>query len=162
MIKVVVFDADKTLWDHHNISIFKKPYKLVNENSVEDSSGNKLTLFPDVRDTLKKIKDMGIITALATWNLPEKTEEILTLLNLKEYFDIIVSRDFPFKFLYISEIINRVKEMDITIRPDEIIFVDDRRVHFGNVWLYLGDIKCLEMWNDIHSHKQILEKIKSF
>ncbi|MEM3350499.1 MAG: magnesium-dependent phosphatase-1, partial [Saccharolobus sp.] len=25
MIKAVVFDADKTLWDHHNISEFEEP-----------------------------------------------------------------------------------------------------------------------------------------
>jgi len=162
MIKVVVFDADKTLWDHHNISIFKKPYKLLSENSIEDFSGNKLTLFPEVRETLKEIKNMGLITALATWNLPEKTDEILTLLKLKDYFDIIVSRDYPFKFLFISEIINRTREKGVLVKPEEIMFVDDRRVHFGNVWLYLGNVKCLEMWGDIHSHKQILEKIKSF
>ncbi len=27
MIKVVVFDADKTLWDHYNISEFVEPLK---------------------------------------------------------------------------------------------------------------------------------------
>ncbi|MFP3189416.1 MAG: magnesium-dependent phosphatase-1, partial [Sulfolobaceae archaeon] len=46
MIKVVVLDADKTLWDHPNISDLKPPLKLVNENSLEDSSGSKVTLFP--------------------------------------------------------------------------------------------------------------------
>jgi Predicted phosphatase len=25
MLKLVVFDADKTLWDHHNISDFEEP-----------------------------------------------------------------------------------------------------------------------------------------
>ncbi|BFH74473.1 magnesium-dependent phosphatase-1 [Sulfurisphaera javensis] len=162
MIKIVVFDADKTLWDHYNISIFKKPYKLINENSIEDSEGNKLTLFPEVRETLKNIKDMGLLLGLATWNLPEKTDEILSLLGLKEYFDIIVSKDFPFKFIFLIEIINKIREKGISIKPDEIMFIDDRRVHFGNTWLYLGNVKCVEIWSDIFHHKQILEKIKSF
>ncbi|GAA5418926.1 hypothetical protein Stok01_00882 [Sulfurisphaera tokodaii] len=162
MIKIVVFDADKTLWDHYNISIFKKPYKLINENSIEDSEGNRLTLFPEVRDTLKSLKDMGLFIGLATWNLPEKTYEILDLLKIREYFDIITSKDYPFKFIFIAEIIDKMREKGIYLKPDEIMFIDDRRVHFGNTWLYLGNIKCLEMWSDIIHHKQILEKIKSF
>ena len=162
MIKLVVFDADKTLWDHHNVSIFRKPYKLLDEDSIEDSAGNRLKLFPEVREILKEIKNMGLIIALATWNLPEKIDEILTLLNLKEYFDIIISRDYPFKFLFLIEIINRMKEKGILLNPEEIVFINDRRDHFGNIWLYLGNVKCLEMWKDIHNHKEILEKIKEF
>mgnify|MGYP001772497648 CR=1 FL=1 len=161
MIKLVVFDADKTLWDHYNVSIFKKPYKLLNQNSIEDSTGNKLTLFPEVRNTLKEIKNMGLTIALATWNLPDKIDEILALLNLKEYFDIIVSRDHPYKFLLLAEIINRAKEKGILVKPEEIMLIDDRKAHFGNIWLYLGNVKCLEMWGDIHNYKDILEKIKS-
>lgn len=162
MIKVVVLDADKTLWDHPNISNLKPPLKLVNENSLEDSSGSKVTLFSGVRETLQELKDMGFYLVLATWNIPEKTEIVLSTLKLKNYFDLIVSREYPFKFIYISHIISLLRQSKkVEIKPEEILFVDDRRVHFGNTWLYVGNVNCLEMWGDINNHKQIIEKIKS-
>ncbi|MEM3292941.1 MAG: magnesium-dependent phosphatase-1, partial [Metallosphaera sp.] len=36
MIKLVIFDADKTVWDHYNISEFEAPLKLVDENVLQD------------------------------------------------------------------------------------------------------------------------------
>ncbi len=160
MIKAVVFDADKTLWDHHNISIFKEPLTLVNRDSVVDSDGNKLTLFPYVREALKGIKDMGLILGMATWNFPEKTERVLKLLGLWDLFDVVISRDYPYKFLHLSEFILRLRDMGITIRPEEIAFFDDRRAHFGNVWLYLGGVKCFEMWKDVKSFEEVLELVR--
>ncbi|AWR97598.1 magnesium-dependent phosphatase-1 [Acidianus sulfidivorans JP7] len=159
-IKLVIFDADKTLWDHYNISQFEDPIKVINENEIEDYKGNKLKVFPEVRDTLAELKNRGILIGLATWNFPEKTEKILKILNLYNYFDIIISRDFPYKFIMISEIYNEIKKKGIKIKPEEIMFIDDRRSHFGNVWLYLGNINCIEMWKDIRNHKEILFMVK--
>ena len=161
MIKVVVFDADRTLWDHPNISNLKPPLKIISENSIEDSIGNKVTLFPEVRETLRELKDMGFYLALATWNIPEKTELVLNTLKLKDFFDIVISREYPFKFIYISHIISLFRQRKIEVKPHEILFIDDRRIHFGNTWLYIGNVNCLEMWNDVNSHKQIIEKIKT-
>lgn len=159
-IKLIIFDADKTLWDHYNISEFEEPIKIINENEIEDSGGRKLKVFPEVRDTLNELKNKGIYIALATWNFPEKTEKILKILKLDSFFDIVISRDFPYKFVMISEIFVELRNKGIKIKPDEVIFVDDRRTHFGNVWLYLGKINCVEMWKDIKSHKEILKLIK--
>lgn len=158
--KLVIFDADKTLWDHHNISEFEEPIKIVSEDEIEDCKGRKLKVFPEVRETLKELKDRGIILALATWNLPEKTEKILKILRLDNFFDVVVSKDFPYKFIMLSEIFVKIKERGISVKPEEIIFVDDKRIHFGNVWLYLGNIKCVEMWKDIKTHREILNLIK--
>ncbi len=161
MIKLVVFDADKTLWDHHNISLFEEPLKIINQNSIEDSKGNKLTLFPSVRETLQKLKEMGLYLALVTWNFPEKTQLVLKALKLDHFFDLVVSHDYPFKFLYISEIISRFHEKGINLKPVEFVFIDDRKINFGNTWLYIGNVVCLEMWGDINDHRQIVEKIKT-
>ena len=161
MLKLVVFDADKTLWDHHNISDFEEPLKLVGTDSVEDSKGNKLTLFPYVREALKEIKSMNLLLGLATWNIPQKTERVLKLLNLWDVFDFIASNDYPYKFLGLTEIIVKARERGYRIRPEEIAFFDDRRVHFGNVWLYLGRVNCFEMWTDVKSFKEVVEVVKS-
>lgn len=160
MIKAVVFDADKTLWDHHNISIFKEPLTLVDRDSIADAEGNKLTLFPFVREALKGIKDMGLTLGLATWNYPEKAERVLKLLGLWDLFDVVISRDYPFKFLYLSEFVLRVRDLGVHIRPEEIAFFDDRRAHFGNIWLYLGKVRCFEMWKDVKSFQEVLEVVR--
>jgi len=159
-IKVVIFDADKTLWDHYNISEFEEPIKIINRDEIEDIKGRKLKVFPEVRSTLEELKRNNLILGMATWNYPEKTERMLGILNLRRYFDVIVSRDFPFKFIMISEIINELKNRGISVKPENIMFIDDRRVHFGNVWLYLGKVKCVEMWKDISCHSQILKLLE--
>ncbi|TRM82096.1 magnesium-dependent phosphatase-1, partial [Sulfolobus sp. A20-N-F6] len=78
---------------------------------------------------------------------------------LSKYFDVIVARPYPYKFLMISQIIVELDKVGLKVKPNEILFVDDRRGHFGNVWLYLGDVKCLEMWKDIMGYKDILNMI---
>lgn len=93
--------------------------------------------------------------------LPHKTEKVLKALELDSYFDVVVSRDFPFKFIMIAEILRKFAESGIRFRPEEILFVDDRRAHFGNVWLYLGRIQCLEMWKDINDHLEIISKLEN-
>ncbi len=97
---------------------------------------------------------------MATWNFPHKTEKVLRALDLDHYFDVIVSRDFPFKFIMISEIMRKLRESGTSLKSEEVMFVDDRRAHFGNVWLYLGKIKCLEMWKDVNDHLEILSKLE--
>ena len=155
MIKVVVFDADKTLWDHHNVLEFEEPLKLVDANTIEDSKGRVLHLYPEVREVLKELKNKGLILGLATWNTEEKIIKILNMLDLIQYFDIIVARTYPYKFLMLSDIIIEIHKRNIHVKPNEILFLDDRRGHFGNVWLYLGNVKCLEMWKDITRYRDI-------
>ena len=38
-IKLVVFDADKTLWTHSDISSLILPFKLVSSNILTDANG---------------------------------------------------------------------------------------------------------------------------
>ncbi|ABP96070.1 MULTISPECIES: magnesium-dependent phosphatase-1 [Metallosphaera] len=161
MIKLVIFDADKTLWDHYNISEFEEPFHLPERDILRDSEGRTLKLFPNVRKTLEELKRKDVKIAMATWNFPHKTEKVLKALELDSYFDVVVSRDFPFKFIMIAEILRKFAESGIRFRPEEILFVDDRRAHFGNVWLYLGRIQCLEMWKDINDHLEIISKLEN-
>ncbi|MEM3947648.1 MAG: magnesium-dependent phosphatase-1, partial [Metallosphaera sp.] len=144
---------------HYNISEFEAPLKLVDENVLQDSLGRTLKLFPNVRKTLEKLKERGVKIGMATWNFPEKTKAVLETLGLDKYFDVVISRDFPFKFIMISEIIKRLREQGMSVKPEEILFVDDRRAHFGNVWLYLGNINCLEMWKDVNDHMELISKL---
>ncbi|BBG24000.1 magnesium-dependent phosphatase-1 [Sulfuracidifex tepidarius] len=157
MAKVVVFDADKTLWDHYNISEFVEPLKRISTDEVEDSTGNKLKLFPHVRSSLQELKRRGFITGMATWNLPEKTSQVLRTLELQDFFDVIISRPFPYKFIMLGDILIELRRRGLNVRREEVVFVDDRRIHFGNVWLYLPGIQCMEMWHDIQDHMDMFK-----
>ncbi|QKQ99522.1 magnesium-dependent phosphatase-1 [Metallosphaera tengchongensis] len=159
MIKLVIFDADKTLWDHYNISEFQDPLTLAGRDVVVDSKGRTLSLFPNVRKTLEELRRRGVRLAMATWNFPHKTDKVLKALELYDYFDLIVSRDYPYKFVMISEIIREFRKRNLNLKPEEILFVDDRRAHFGNVWIYVGKVNCLEMWKDISDHLEIISKV---
>lgn len=159
MIKAVVFDADRTLWDHHNISEFEEPLTLLEKDVLIDAKGRKLRVFQNVRRTLNELKERGLVIGMATWNLSYKTSVVLRKLELDHLFDVVVSRDFPYKFLMLGDFILEMRRRGKTIRPEEILFVDDRRVHFGNVWIYLGRVNCVEMWKDINDHLEILSKI---
>jgi magnesium-dependent phosphatase-1 len=162
MIKLIIFDADKTLWDHHNISEFEGEIKKISENEIIDSKGNRLKLADGVREVLSKLKSLGIIIAMATWNFEDKTLKVLEVLGLIHYFDIIVSKPYPYKFIMIREILQELLNKNIKVKPNEILFVDDRRQHFGYVWLYIGNIKCIEMWKDVNSLFEILKIINEY
>ncbi len=160
MIRVVVFDADKTLWNHYNISEFVEPLKRISEDEIEDSTGNKLKLFNNVRNSLTELKKRGYILGMATWNIPEKTSVVLKTLELDWLFDEIVSRPFPYKFIMIGDILLNLRKKGLEVKREEVIFVDDRRVHFGNVWLYLPGVKCFEMWRDIQDHVEVFKLLE--
>jgi len=162
VIKLVIFDADKTLWDHHNISEFEGEVRKIEKDIIVDAKGNKLKLAEGVRETLEFLKKMKVIIGMATWNYEDKLIKILELLEIKAYFDIIISKPFPYKFIMIKEIIRILTEKGINVKPEEIIFIDDRRQHFGYVWFYDGNIKCIEMWKDVKSFSELLELLKNF
>lgn len=159
MVKAVVFDADKTLWDHHNISDFSPPL-TVKDDTVTDNEGRKLTLFEGVRETLAELKSLGLILGVATWNNEQKTQMVFSALGLTEYFDLIISSELPFKYVMISKFIAGMSARRIYISPEDIMFIDDRKGHFGNIWMYVGRVKCVEMWNEVRSYKEILNLVK--
>ncbi len=88
MDKLVVFDLDFTLWDaggtwcdHTN-----PPYKRVNGH-IEDSYGNHIFLYPDVRTIIKDLDEQGIAMALASrTGAPSWAKELLALFEIGHFF----------------------------------------------------------------------------
>ena len=69
MVKIVVFDLDSTLWDHIDVSSMKPPFKLLDDNTIIDSIGDKLRLYPCVRKILEKLKNRRYKLSIASWNV---------------------------------------------------------------------------------------------
>ncbi|BBD73999.1 magnesium-dependent phosphatase-1 [Sulfodiicoccus acidiphilus] len=158
VIKAVVYDADKTLWNHHNISELVEPMSVSGDVLV-DGRGDRVVVFPGVRDTLKTLRETGIMLGLATWNYESATKRVLSLLDLR--FDVVVSKDYPYKFMMLMEFLIRASQLGMRIKPDEVLYVDDRRDHFGYIWFHIGKVKCLEMWKDVKEHREILKMIEN-
>ena len=75
VIRLVVFDADLTLWNHPDISSLKLPFKCVDEKTIVDANGTCINLFEGVKYVLQELRRKGLIVALVTWNKPEQVAE---------------------------------------------------------------------------------------
>jgi magnesium-dependent phosphatase-1 len=65
-IRLVILDADRTLWDHPDISSLTLPFKKVDKNSLIDAKGEAISLFDGIIDLLKGLKERGLIISLVT------------------------------------------------------------------------------------------------
>ena len=53
VIKLVVFDADMTLWTHPDISSLVLPFKLVSRDVLTDANGKTCQLFDGMHELLE-------------------------------------------------------------------------------------------------------------
>lgn len=45
-IRLVIFDCDRTLWEHHDVAETTPPFRRVDQDSLEDARGERVRLFP--------------------------------------------------------------------------------------------------------------------
>ncbi|MBN2659622.1 MAG: magnesium-dependent phosphatase-1 [Spirochaetales bacterium] len=84
-----VFDLDFTLWDCGGTwcDCTTPPYRKDGE-SVLDSSGRLIYLYPDVPDILEKVKTAGHkLAAASRTHEPDWARELLHLLGISDLFD---------------------------------------------------------------------------
>lgn len=127
-IKLVVFDLDRTLWDHPDISTTSPPYRRVSQDEIEDSEGARIRLRPCARRLIEELKSRGFKLAVASWNLPEPAIKALQALGLLELFDVVVVEPHPSKDLMLEKIL---KETDVD--EEETLFIDDNPAIIGIV-----------------------------
>lgn len=117
---VFIFDADKTIWDGPPAFKFEAPYQKIDENTVQDSQGLKLTLKGNVRETLSALremgKDVGLLSKSEKQGVPYQDQPVILLLKefgiLESFNEMIsVNGDFP-KSMFIP-------------KNKRVIFIDD-------------------------------------
>lgn len=84
-IRVVVLDADETLWSG-KAYLMELPFKLLNENTVSDLNGQAVKIHPKTRELLISLRDSEIATGIASWNFRDKAEEAFRLFSILEFF----------------------------------------------------------------------------
>jgi len=155
-IKLVVFDADKTLWSHPNASSLTLPFKLVNENVISDANGETFHLFDGTREMLGKLQKRKIIITVASWNKPEPVNDALRLFGIDKFFKIVKAEFHPNKHLMIEDTLLELSEEGIKLEPDEILYVDDRTIHLEQVRSRIGAIHFIQMGVDVEKPSEIL------
>jgi magnesium-dependent phosphatase-1 len=156
VIRLVVLDADMTLWDHFDISSLTLPFKRVDENSLVDAKRKSFNLFNGIRELLQGLKKMRIIVALATWNEPEHVSEAIRLLEIEHFFTFVEAEFRPEKHLLIKKILSKLSKEGIQVKPSEILYVDDRDIHLRDIYDTVGKVAFLQMWKDVKDPYEIL------
>jgi magnesium-dependent phosphatase-1 len=159
-IKLVVFDADKTLWNHRDISSLILPLKLVSRDIVADANGETFQLFEGVRELLESLENKKVIITMASWNKPEPVEEALRLLRIDRFFQIVKAEFHPNKYVMIESIISELAKRGIELKSNEILYVDDRTLHLEQIRSKIGPIHFIQMWIDAKTPNEIMEYVE--
>jgi len=157
--RLVVLDADMTLWSHPDISSLTLPFRKVDDNSLVDAKGEALRLFDGVRGLLKGLKERGLIVSLVTWNKPEQVDEAIRLLEIDKFFKFVEVEFTPDKHLLIARILARLSEKGVQLESHEILYVDDNTRHLKDIYDKVGRVIFLQMWKDVKEPREILTYI---
>ena len=157
---MIIFDADKTLWDHPDVSSMSPPFKRMDENTLIDKIGSEIRLYEHVREMLEELKEQNVIISLASWNVPEPCFEALQKLDILKYFKRPKVQPHPEKHKMIKELLEDLKKDGIEVKPNEILYVDDRSRHLNDIKKQTGKIRFLQMWVDVKNHLEILDYVR--
>ncbi|MHA1362212.1 MAG: magnesium-dependent phosphatase-1 [Candidatus Freyarchaeota archaeon] len=158
--KLVVFDADDTLWNvsKRYASFLKPPLKPTGTDTLRDSEGSTVRLLPGVRKVLKELKERGILISIASLNSPEPNMvlECLKLFQLDHYF-IHPQVNHKGKNRNIKTILKLLREKNgIQIDFPEVVFIDDQELNIKSVRKGCPGIKAIHLGTDIANITQIL------
>lgn len=155
-IKLVIFDCDLTLWDHRNVSGLRLPFVKVDTETVQDADGIRVRLFPGLRNVLSALREQGMLISVASWNHPEPVFAIFDLLELSGYFTRPKVEPHPYKERTIATLFQELAADGMLLRPEEVLYVDDRRLHLQRVREVLGSIHTLQVGTDIGDLREVL------
>jgi magnesium-dependent phosphatase-1 len=157
--RLVILDCDLTLWDHRNVSELSLPFVRVDDQTVQDAQGVQVRLRPGARELLAGLRDGGVLASVATWNHPEPVFAIFDLLELAKFFVLPKVESHPHKDRTIGAMLQELARDGVALRPDEVIFVDDKPMHLTQVRQALGPIQTLQVGVDVTDLRDVLAHI---
>lgn len=159
MIKLVVMDADGTIWNHHSVSELVSPFRLISRDVAEDRYGEKVMLKERLREFLEFAKHKRILVSLASWNEPENVFELLSIFKIFDYLVYPIAEPHPNKHSMIKMILNNLEINGIKVRPEEILYIDDRDIHLMEVRESIGNVNFLKFGYDVGSWQDVINKL---
>ena len=156
VMRLLVLDLDGTLWDHEDASRLVPPYKF-HGDCLTDAHGEELHLFPGVREFLEWASWRFLLT-IASWNVEERVRPILEGFGLWDYFLFPKIEGHPNKADMIRRTLEELASIGYTI--EDIIYVDDRDLHVGEVRMTLPEVGFVHMWVDVKSFEELRELLE--
>jgi magnesium-dependent phosphatase-1 len=160
-VKLVILDLDKTVWDHPDPSLLREPLKKVDSDTVVDSEGVEVHLYHGVRETLEALQQRGVVVSVASWNRPEVGFKLLGMFGIERYLRHPKIQPHPAKHLMIRELLEELKGENLPLRPEEILYVDDRTLHLEAIRREIGNVRFLQMGVDIRRLEELIRYIDS-
>ncbi len=156
-VRLVVFDCDNTLWDHHDVSTLLLPFRRLDDRTVADRRGEQVHLTPGAREALEGLRQRGILVSVASWNHPEPAFSIFNLLGLRDYFTHPKVEFHPNKDSMMRSLLDDLAAEGIAIQPREILFVDDRPEQLERVRKGVGPVRTLLAGVDVTDLRKVLD-----
>lgn len=172
-IKHVVLDADDTMWtiEPWGIASLASPIGHTKEDTLplalditrikevpgywaEHEPSGSVKLAPDLRETLRKLKDKGIPVSIASCNDKSIIERYLDAFGLRDQFTDVEAHLYKSKDQMVDDIAKRNK-----IDSSKVLFVDDDPFNAMDVSSYTGATSLVLGYN-IENIEDILEFIK--
>ena len=120
---LVILDGDGTLWSGDVLAGYlTTPLHRVDENTVEDYQGKRVTLKDGVREVLEELQNRKIYVALASENRELPVVALLQRLQLGQFFNFL-EISWTGKDEMILEVLKIFEEKGKD--PGTIYFVDD-------------------------------------
>ncbi|MEM3403487.1 MAG: magnesium-dependent phosphatase-1 [Nitrososphaeria archaeon] len=161
MIKLIIIDADCTIWSHHNASSLIPPFKLLSKDLIEDRYGSKIKLNGRFREFLEFSRDNGIILSIASWNQPENVLELLSMFSIIHYFAFPTIEPHPNKSHMIQKIVSNLRKKGIRIYPEEILYIDDRDIHLKEVRDTFEYVSFIKYGSDVENWQEVIDMVKN-
>ncbi len=158
-VRLVILDLDLTLWDHWNVSVLRRPFRRVADDAIEDQEGVRVSLHPGARHVLAGLRARGVMIACASWNEPRPVDEIITLLDLGSSFDYRKVEPHPHKERTILALLHKLTEAGLPLTPDEVLYIDDRRIHEEAIRKAVGPVRFLQYGVDVRSLEDVLAHV---
>jgi len=154
-IKLVALDLDGTLWDCEDISLLTPPFRRVREGVIADSEGREVRVREGAEDFLKWCVAKGLILVTLSWNDPRKALDALGALGLLKYFHRHAVEYHPRKHEMLLKLLKRLQDEGIDVRPEEVVYVDDRDIHVDDVVKHVGPVKFLHFGKDVRNFREL-------
>ncbi len=156
-VKLVVLDLDRVLWNYHDASLIEPPLSRIDERTVIDSRGVKVTLRDGVREFLSYVKSSGVFLSTCSWNVKEKAMILLEAFSLDKYFDFIMIEPHPEKQKMIEKILEHFRDKEVG--ECDVLFVDDKKDMLKKVRDRFPCIRCLRFHpeGDVFSFSELMK-----